>query len=560
MTEGFVAANSHLVRSVYGGVVRAQATPADRVAIIVGGGSGHYPAFSGVVGPGLAHGSAMGNVVASPSAQQIYNVCKSAAGKSGVFMSYGNYAGDVMNFNQAQEKLNSEGIPCQTVVVTDDIMSASKAEIHKRRGIAGDLTVFKIAGAASEAGYSLDDVVRVANLANDRTRTIGVAFSGCTLPGAEHPLFTVPEGIMALGLGIHGEPGLSETKIPTANDLAEDLVARLLEETPAGCTNDAARIVVLLNGLGGVKYEELFVVYRSVAHILKEKGITIVEPEVGELVTSFEMAGLSLTFTWLDEELEKLWAAPAYTPAYKKGSVQITGADNSSGGNEIVEAAIPVASAHSIACAKNIERVVASIDATITENESYLGELDSYAGDGDHGIGMARGTHAALNGIKQVVSRSAGVGTALEKAGDSWADRAGGTSGAIWGIILREIGKELGNSAKPSAASVAASIVRAKNEVMSFGKAQIGDKTLVDALVPFAETLQSQVRSGENLAEAWESAATAAITAADATGALLPRIGRARPHAEKSIGHPDPGAISFAMITRDLIPLIREIA
>jgi len=560
MTEGFVAAYSHLVRSVYGGVVRAQATPADRVAIVIGGGSGHYPAFSGVVGPGLAHGSAMGNVFASPSAQQIYNVCKSAAGKSGVFMSYGNYAGDVMNFNQAQDRLISEGIPCKTVVVTDDIMSASKSEIHKRRGIAGDLTVFKIAGAASDAGYSLDEVVRVATEANNRTRTIGVAFSGCTLPGADHPLFTVPEGIMALGLGIHGEPGLSEAPIPTANDLAEDLVRRLLDETPSGCSNDGARIVVLLNGLGGVKYEELFVVYRSVSKLLKEKNIVIVEPEVGELVTSFEMAGASLTFTWLNEELETLWAAPAYTPAFKKGSVQLTGSDGSFGGTEILEEVIPHASAESISCATSLERVIASIDATITKNEAHLGRLDSYAGDGDHGIGMARGTHAALTSAKKFVALKAGAGTLLEKAGDSWADRAGGTSGAIWGIILREIGKELGNSERPTPQVVAKSIVRASNEVMSFGKAQLGDKTLVDALIPFAQTLESEILAGKNLGDAWESAARASAAAAESTSTLLPKIGRARPHAEKSVGHPDPGAISFSMITSDLSALIREIA
>ncbi|MEI8222705.1 MAG: dihydroxyacetone kinase family protein [Actinomycetes bacterium] len=560
MTEGFVAAYSHLVRSVYGGVVRAQATPADRVAIVIGGGSGHYPAFSGVVGPGLAHGSAMGNVFASPSAQQIYNVCKSAAGKSGVFMSYGNYAGDVMNFNQAQDRLISEGIPCKTVVVTDDIMSASKSEIHKRRGIAGDLTVFKIAGAASDAGYSLDEVVRVATEANNRTRTIGVAFSGCTLPGADHPLFTVPEGIMALGLGIHGEPGLSEAPIPTANDLAEDLVRRLLDETPSGCSNDGARIVVLLNGLGGVKYEELFVVYRSVSKLLKEKNIVIVEPEVGELVTSFEMAGASLTFTWLNEELETLWAAPAYTPAFKKGSVQLTGSDGSFGGTEILEEVIPHASEESISCATSLERVIASIDATITKNEAHLGQLDSYAGDGDHGIGMARGTHAALTSAKKFVALKAGAGTLLEKAGDSWADRAGGTSGAIWGIILREIGKELGNSERPTPQVVAKSIVRASNEVMSFGKAQLGDKTLVDALIPFAQTLESEILAGKNLGDAWESAARASAAAAESTSTLLPKIGRARPHAEKSVGHPDPGAISFSMITSDLSALIREIA
>lgn len=557
MTEGFVAAHRHLVRGVYGGVVRSTTTPADRVAIIVGGGSGHYPAFAGVVGPGLAHGAAMGNVFASPSAQQIYNVCKSAAGESGVFLSYGNYAGDVMNFNQAQDKLNSEGSPCRTVVVTDDIMSAPKSDISKRRGIAGDLTVFKIAGAASDAGYSLDEIVRVATETNRRTRTIGVAFSGCTLPGANAPLFTVPHGVMALGLGIHGEPGLTNTTIPKAADLARDLVDRLLAEVPEGIANEGARLTVLLNGLGGVKYEELFVVYGAVSKILAEKDITIVEPEVGELVTSFEMAGASLTFTWLDEEIETLWKAPAYTPAFKKGSIAVGDTDSSDIPETIEEPSLPDATDESKACAVKLVPIIERIDATISKNEAFLGELDSRAGDGDHGIGMARGTRAALKLMREVVMRGAGVGTAFQQAGDAWADKAGGTSGAIWGIILREIGKGFGDEEKPTVNRVADCVAHAKDEVMSFGKAQVGDKTLVDAFVPFSETLQREIYLGKDLAEAWRLAAIAADRAADATGSLLPRIGRARPHAEKSLGHPDPGAISFALIVRDLGPLIK---
>ena len=559
MKEGFVAANSNLVRSVHGGVIRAQPTPQDRVAVVVGGGSGHYPAFAGIVGPGLAHGAAMGNVFASPSAQQIYNVCKSASSKSGIFLSYGNYAGDVMNFNQAQERLNAEGIPCKTVVVTDDIMSAPKSEMHKRRGIAGDLVVFKIAGAASDAGYTLDEVVRVANLANDRTRTIGVAFSGCTLPGAERPLFTVPEGVMALGLGIHGEPGLSEVIIPTANELAIDLVARLLDEVPKGCSNNGGRVVVLLNGLGGVKYEELFVVYGSVARILKEKNFVIIEPEVGELVTSFEMAGASLTITWLDEELEKLWKEPTYTPAYKKGSIHQEASTNEVVATEQVEAEIPTASQESIKCALIAEQIISNIDATISANEVYFGDLDTYAGDGDHGIGMKRGSDAALKAARRVVAKGAGMGTTLEIAGDAWADRAGGTSGAIWGIILREIGKELGDIHKPVSAVIVQSIKKAKAEVMSFGKAQLGDKTLVDALVPFASTLEEEVLTGKPFDLAWRIAAAKSIDSAAETASLLPKIGRARPHAEKSVGHPDPGAVSFSYIVRALEPLMKEV-
>jgi dihydroxyacetone kinase len=286
LIDGFVAANQSWVRAVSGGVVRnAKPTPG-QVAVVIGGGSGHYPAFAGLVGPGLAHGAAMGNLFASPSAQQVYSVAKAASQGGGVLLSYGNYAGDVLNFNQAQDRLNAEGIPCRTVVVTDDVSSASLDEVAKRRGIAGDLAVFKAAAAAAEAGADLEEVVRLAQKANDRTRSFGVAFSGCTLPGADEPLFTVPDGRMAIGMGIHGEQGIDEVDIPSASDLAKLMVERLLAERPEGATKAA----VILNGLGSVKYEELFVLYRSISQLLDDAEVEIVEPDVGELVTSFQMA------------------------------------------------------------------------------------------------------------------------------------------------------------------------------------------------------------------------------------------------------------------------------
>ncbi|WP_197425753.1 dihydroxyacetone kinase subunit DhaK, partial [Microbacterium hominis] len=314
MIDGFVAAHARYVRRVTGGVVRAAGTTPGRVAVVVGGGSGHYPAFGGLVGPGLAHGAAMGNLFASPSAQQVHAVASAAHAGGGVFFAYGNYAGDVLNFDAAQERLRGEGIACATVAVTDDIMSAAPAERHRRRGIAGDLAAFRIAGAAAEAGYDLDGVARVAALANERTRSFGVAFSGCSLPGADAPLFSVPPGRMAVGLGIHGEPGVAETDIPTADGLAALLVDALLGEIPDGVEASGARVVPILNGLGSLAHEEMFVVYRRVAHLLAAAGVEVIDPHVGDYCTSFDMAGTSLTLLWLDDELAALWDSPVDTP------------------------------------------------------------------------------------------------------------------------------------------------------------------------------------------------------------------------------------------------------
>ena len=548
MIDGFVAANERYVRRVPGGVVRSTVSPAGQVAVVVGGGSGHYPAFGGLVGPGLAHGAAMGNLFASPSTQQVFAVAKAADNGGGVFFSYGNYAGDVLNFDAAQERLRAEGIACETVTVTDDIVSATADEKHKRRGIAGDLTVFRIAAAAAEAGADLAVVSRLARLANERTRSFGVAFTGCTLPGAEQPLFTVPEGRMAIGLGIHGEPGIDETGIPTADGLAELLVERLLAEVPDGVAVEGARVVPILNGLGSLKYEEMFVVYRRIAQLLAAAGIEVVDPHVGEYCTSFDMAGTSLTLFWLNESLEALWQAPVDTPAYRRGSVapqeRVDAATAEAAGDTAVEPGDEASRAVAVTVLAAVRTIADTVDTHVDE----LGRIDAIAGDGDHGIGMQRGSHAALVAAAAAVEARAGARTTLERAADAWSDRAGGTSGALWGVILTAIAARLGDQGTPEAAAVAAGVAAGAQGVMDYGKAVVGDKTLVDALVPFATTLSQGVDGGAALVDAWRAAAAAATSAAESTAALLPRMGRARTHGQNSVGTPDPGAISLALI------------
>ncbi|MCJ1687103.1 dihydroxyacetone kinase family protein [Rathayibacter sp. VKM Ac-2927] len=557
MVDGFVRANGRWVRKVVGGVSRSTRSEEPEVAVVIGGGSGHYPAFAGLVGPGLAHGAAMGNLFASPSAHQVESVIRASEQGRGVLLSYGNYAGDVLHFTAAQDAVLADGIDCRTVTVTDDIFSAKPEEAHKRRGIAGDLTVFKVAGAAAAAGYAIDDVERVAVLGNARTRSLGVAFTGCTLPGADEPLFSVPEGRMAVGLGIHGEPGIDEVDIPSAAELAELFVTHLLAdaEIPEGVSVDGARVVPVLNGLGSVKSEELFVVFSTIADLLEARGITLVDPQVGEFCTSFDMAGVSLTLFWVDEELETLWTAPSDTPAFRTGAVDggalvaVTATQA-----EEVAAEVGEASEESRAAAARLSDAIAAIRDVIDANADELGRLDSIAGDGDHGIGMQRGARAAAQEAADVLERGAGAQTLLTRAGDAWSDRAGGTSGALWGVILRSVGEALGDDRAVSAREVSAGVTAASDAVRGYGKASVGDKTMVDALVPFAETLAEQAGAGDALADAWGAAAGAARSAADATSDLMPGLGRARSHGEKSLGTPDPGAISFALIVEAIAP------
>jgi dihydroxyacetone kinase len=541
--DGLVAAHSRYVRKVHGGVVRATQTEPGQVAVVIGGGTGHYPAFPGWVGPGLAHGAACGNIFASPSASQVYSVLKAANQGGGILLSFGNYTGDVIHFGQAADRVRDEGIDVRIVTVTDDVASAPQAESDKRRGIAGDLAVFKVAGAAAEEGMSLDEVERVAQRANDRTRTMGVAFSGCTLPGADHPLFTVPDGKMSVGLGIHGEPGIAVVDLPTADEIAQLLVDKVLVETPK---DDGRRIAVLLNGLGTVKYEELFVAYRMVALLLEQQGYTIVGPEVGEQCTSLDMAGLSLTVMWLDEDLERLWIAPCNAPAYRKGAMAgrqpVSGEDRDD--DEI--AAIPESSEGSRALARRLAGALADVHQMLVENEAYLGGLDEVAGDGDHGIGMVRGARAADESAQASAAAGAGAHTLLVRAGDAWAERAGGTSGALWGMAIGTAARLLDDQSCPGQDVAVRAASEAIDAIVSLGGAEVGDKTMVDAAIPFRDALVAA--EGKGLGPAWAEAVAAAEEAARGTAEFAAKRGRSRTHADKSIGTPDPGAVSFAKV------------
>jgi dihydroxyacetone kinase len=315
LIDGFVAAYARLVRRVpnASGVMVVDAPVADKVTLVVGGGSGHYPAFCGYVGPGLADAAVMGNVFAAPSAEQVYRVTKAAAGKRGVLYCYGNYSGDVLNFDQAEERCREDGLDVRTVRVTDDVASAPKGEEGDRRGIAGDFFVFKIAGASAARGDNLDEVERLAHKANNRTRSFGVAFGGCTLPGQSEPLFTVDPGKMELGLGVHGEPGIQSSHMRPAAEVANLLLDTLLPDAPQGL---GSRVAVLLNGLGSTQYEELFVLYRAVDARLRAEGLEPYCPIVAEAVTSLDMAGCSLSLLWLDDELQPLLDAPCRSAAY----------------------------------------------------------------------------------------------------------------------------------------------------------------------------------------------------------------------------------------------------
>jgi dihydroxyacetone kinase-like protein len=288
-------------------VARAGAGRPGKVGIVTGGGSGHLPVFTGYVGPGLLDACAIGDVFASPSAEQMADAIRAAHQGAGVLRLYGNYGGDIMNFDMAGDLVEFEDIRCTTVILADDVASAPPAEAAKRRGVAGMVYAFKIAGAAAEAGHDLDGVTRVAQKAADACRSVGVALSPCTVPQAGKPTFQIGENEMEMGMGIHGEPGVWRGQLRPADAIAGEMMDRLLSDMPL---SKGDRVSVMVNSLGATPPEELYILYRVVKAQLDAAGATVVMPLVGRYATSMEMTGVSFTLCKLDAELEGLLTAP----------------------------------------------------------------------------------------------------------------------------------------------------------------------------------------------------------------------------------------------------------
>jgi dihydroxyacetone kinase len=311
--DGFVSAHDDIVRLAAPRVVaRRDASTSPKVGVVVGGGSGHEPAFAGYVGLGMADAAACGNVFASPSSEVVLAAIDAADHGRGVILAYGNYAGDVMNFGLARELASVRGLDVREIRVTDDVASAPAAEVERRRGIAGDILVFKCVGAAAERGDDLDSVHRVAVKANQATRSMGVALSSCEVPGSGGPTFELPADAIEIGMGVHGEPGIRRGPLEPADVIGATLVEAIVAELDP---LSAREVALLVNGLGATATLEQYILYRSARRTLEGHGLSVSRSYVGEFVTSLEMAGASITVMDLDDELRELLDAPARTVA-----------------------------------------------------------------------------------------------------------------------------------------------------------------------------------------------------------------------------------------------------
>lgn len=537
----------------------------DKVALVIGGGSGHEPLFIGYCGAGLADAVACGNICASPNPELIYETAKAVDSGKGVLFVYGCYAGDNLNFDMAEEMCRADGIRTAHVRVWDDFLSAPKERIFDRRGIAGDNFVIKIAGAACDAGLSFDEVVRVTEKARDQIRTIGVATSPGTLPGNDKPTFTLADDEMEFGMGLHGEPGIERTKMMTADKIVDRMYTELKKEMGLKAGD---RIAVLVNGLGSTPLMELNVLYYDLHKLLKKDGLAVYDVEIKICCTCMEMGGFSITILPLDDELKKYYDMPCNSPYYTKGELMGAAAALDGGALEEEEEpefdetdVEPAAITRSkdgvleVLSARDVKNMLLYTADRIIANKPYLTEIDSAIGDGDHGIGMAGGMQKVKKKLAKMPETD-NVYALFEAAGQAMLMSMGGASGVIFGSLYLAGAK--GATAKEclTAEDLASMEKQSLVAIKERGGAEVGDKTMVDALSPAVDAMEKTKKDG--LLAMLKAAEEAAKQGVENTKNYTAKFGRAKSLLERAIGHQDAGATSVYLIFRSMREFVED--
>lgn len=557
LVEGMVSAHPHLL-TVQGhtgrAIVALHGPRAGKVGVVVGGGSGHEPAFAGYVGQGLADAAPLGNIFASPSPAHIIDAGLAASGGAGVLFLYGNYTGDVMNFRMAEEEMAAQGILARSFVTTDDIASAPKDRIAERRGIAGNFFVFKAAGAAADLGGSLAEVEAAAKRANDATRTMGVALSACSMPQTNVPNFEIPEGQMEIGMGIHGEPGVARLPAESADAVTDRLILPILEELALRAGD---RVAVLVNGLGSTTLLELYLLHRRVGHVLGQRDIAIHHSWVGNYCTSLEMGGASVTLLKLDADLTRWLDHPCETPALTVAGHRPTPRAPRPNAYPIATAAPPNIKPHSTPQRDLIETgaltperfrkmMRAGADA-IFANRDPLCALDGALGDGDHGITMEIGWKAATAALGGS-PHAATITELCDVTAQAFLDAVGASAGPLYATAFRRAGAAVADRRNLDAAALVAWLYGMAQGIAARGEAALGDKTMLDAWFPAADAALLARAQSDSIATCLAAAANGAAKGAEATTQMQSNRGRSKKLGARSIGHKDPGAASAAIL------------
>ncbi|MBJ8030191.1 dihydroxyacetone kinase subunit DhaK [Bacillus cereus group sp. N21] len=569
MCNGMVMAHPELELLKKYKVIKKKEMNDNKVTLISGGGSGHEPAHAGLVGKGMLDAAVCGDVFASPSQIQVYQAIKATASKKGTLLIIKNYSGDIMNFKNGAHLATEDGIEVEYVRVDDDIAVEDSLYTVGRRGVAGVVLVHKIAGAAAEEGMDLMQVKAVAEKAAANVRTIGLALTSCTVPASGSPTFKLGEDEMEYGVGIHGEPGRKREKIATADELALRMTNDLVKDL--GLDEDA-EIALLVNGFGGTPLQELYLFNNAVTRELSKRIIRINRTFVGNYMTSIDMAGISLTVMKLDDELKTLLSKECNTPAFKvDGPIESVEYVDIAEHEEEKPVFFETETAEEHAIIKNevitLNNMIYLIDKmseVIIKNEVPFCELDTHAGDGDFGMSVAKGFKQLKREWSSILDQEhLNIGTFLDACSMVIMEHCGGASGPIWGGAFRAAGKAMEGKMELTVGEFAEMLQAALHGIQSIGErsfgrgAEVGDKTLVDALVPCANAWSESAAAGMNFKTAFEKGAAAAVKGAEYTKEIVARMGRAGTVGERSLGYPDAGAYALGVIFTELSRSLR---
>ena len=567
MGAGIALVNTEVIFDNRYKYIRKREINKNKVSLVSGGGSGHEPAHAGYIGKGILDAAVCGDVFASPSQVQVYEAIKNSAGSNGSLLIIKNYSGDIMNFQNAAFMAGMDGLEVDYIKVCDDIAVEDSLYTVGRRGVAGTVFVHKIAGAAAERGDNLSEVKRLAQKAADNVRSLGFAFSPCTVPAKGSPTFTLAEDEMEFGIGIHGEPGIHREKIAGAKELAKRMIPAILKDLQLSRNGEAA---VLVNGFGSTPLMELYILAYCAMGELTAAGIKTYRIFAGNYMTSLEMSGASLTLLKLDDELKTLLDAPCDAPAFMNNGAAVPPEflaavpQKQKSEASYSQASYKVQTNPSYAqigasgiTLQNMIYLVDKMSEVIIENEVPFCELDAHGGDGDFGMSIAKGFRR-LKEEWETISQSKNIEEFLDACSKIIMEYCGGASGPLWGFAFKYAAIAAAGKQALSVTDFAALMQAAVNGVQETGKrsfgrgAVIGDKTLADALIPCAEAWIKAAAAGQAFPAAFSEAARAAVAGAESTKNIVARMGRSENAGERTLGHPDAGAHALGVIFTEI--------
>ena len=524
-----------------------------QVAIISGGGSGHEPAHAGYVGEGMLSAGVAGEVFTSPDTDSIHAAIRAVAGKPGALLVVKNYTGDRLNFGLAAEMARSEGIPMEMIVVDDDVALDGTKQFAGARGLAGTVFIHKLVGGAAAEGKSLAEVAAVGRGAIKSLATMGVSFSAGTSPAVGKPSFELGEDEMELGLGIHGEPGVTRTRMQPADELTETLLNQILKRGNFGIDR---RVALMINNLGATTAMELAIVARHAITILEKKGYTVERMYAGTLLSSLDMAGISISVLGVDDASLRWLDAPTTAPAWPNAAKQRPGKLDT-------QVAVGAAAGQGSAGVKNVQtetgrkikRAIEAACKALIEAEGELTEMDRIVGDGDLGASMKRAATAVQKSLETYPLDEAPA--TLRALAQTLRSALGGSSGPLYGVFFLRCGNVLENSGWRSLAQWAEAMQEGVRAISELGGAKPGDRTMLDALYPFVAALKSAGADASR--EVLEAAVKEAKRGAEATARMTPRLGRSSYLGDRVIGHADPGATAVALWLEAVVEAMFEV-